>query len=364
MIGLLDLAKEYQVVKAEVDAGFSRVLTSGRVVGGPEVERFERELAAYLGVAHVVGVGSGTDALILSLRALGVGPGDEVITTPFTFVAPLEAIEHVGARVVLVDIDPCSFNLDPVQLAGVYGERTRAILPVHLYGQPAPMGEIRTFAEAHHLLVLEDAAQAVGARYMNTPVGALGDAAAFSAYPTKNLGAYGDAGFVATQSAEVAAEIRRVANHGQEGRYQHVRRRGYTSRLDALQAVVLRAKLPHLDTWNTRRREIAAYYSRALAGKLRVPSEMPRAHHVYHQYTVRTEARDGLAKYLSKKGVASAVHYPLPAHLQPTYADLAQPGSLPQSELAAREVLSIPMYPFLTDDQVETVVKAVLRFFD
>ncbi len=363
MIPVLDLKREYEALKTDIDAAIARVLASGAFVGGAEVAALEAELARYLGVPHVVTVGSGTDALTIALRALGIGPGDEVITTPFTFIATIEAILHAGARPVLVDIDPETFNLDPAGLEAAHTERTRAVLPVHLYGQPAAMDAIRAFAERHGLVVVEDAAQAIGARCGQGRVGALGHAAGFSLYPTKNLGAYGDGGFIATADPEVAEAARSLAVHGQAGRYHHVRRAGYTSRLDALQAAILRVKLPHLEAWNARRREIAAAYRAALEDVVWVPREAPGVYHVWHQFTVRTPERDRLAAHLKAHGVGSAVHYPAPAHLQPAYRDLAEEGSLPQAERAAREVLSLPLHPFLTDAEVARVIEAVRCFF-
>ncbi|MER3478985.1 MAG: erythromycin biosynthesis sensory transduction protein eryC1 [Meiothermus sp.] len=368
MVPILDLKREYQTLKDQIDLAVGRVLASGGYVGGEEVTALERELAGYLGASQVVTVASGTDALFIALRALGIGPGDEVITTPFTFIATVEAIQHAGAKPVLVDIDPQTFNLEPAHLASALSRRTRAVLPVHLYGQPAPMREIRALAHRHGLLILEDAAQAIGARYCaegepGQMVGNLGDAAGFSLYPTKNLGAYGDAGFIATSSPEVAEEARLLAAHGSKVRYHHIRPAGYTSRLDALQAAILRVKLPYLEGWNRRRREIARRYDQGLKDVLETPYPAPYAYHVYHQYTVRTPERDRLAAFLKEQGVGSSVHYPLPVHLQPAYQGLAPPGSLPESEKAAREVLCLPMHPFLEDAQVERVIESVRRFF-
>ncbi len=377
MIPVLDLKREYLELKAEIDAALARVLASGGFVGGPEVSALEAELAAYLKVPHVVTCGSGTDALLIALRAMGIGPGDEVITSPFTFIATLEAIQHTGARPVLVDIDPHNFNLNPALLEAALTPRTRAILPVHLYGQVAPMGEILDFAQKHGLRVLEDAAQAIGACYCapgckhplgracNCPhaqAGTIGDAGAFSLYPTKNLGAYGDGGFIATRNEQIAEEARLLAVHGSKARYHHVRPAGYTSRLDALQAAILRVKLPYLETWNARRRQIAQIYSENLKPYLQVPCEMPYALHVYHQYTVRHPERDRLAAHLQQQGIGSSVHYPVPAHLQPAYRDLAPEGALPAAEAAAREVLSLPMHPFLQEEQLEAVIRAVQSY--
>lgn len=367
MVPIIDLQSEYRLLKSEIDAAIGRVLDSGAFIGGSEVGALERELSEYLGVPHVVGVGSGTDALFIALRAVGIGPGDEVITTPFTFIATLEAILIAGAKPVLVDIDPTTFNLDPRLLEAAITERTRAILPVHLYGQVAPMAEIQAVAERHGLKVLEDAAQAIGARYCasgskGTMAGALGHAAGFSLYPTKNLGAYGDAGFITTADPAIAEEARLLAAHGSKVRYHHVRQAGYTSRLDTLQAAILRVKLPHLERWNQRRRQIAHMYEQGLRGVVQTPAQAPYALHAYHQYTIRTPERDRLQAFLKERGVGSSVHYPLPAHLQPAYRDLAPEGSLPHAEQAAREVLSLPMHPFLSDLQVEQVIEAVRAY--
>ena len=377
MVPILDLKREYQALKGEIDGAVERVLGSGGFVGGPEVTALEAELSQYLQVPQVVACGSGTDALFIALRAMGVGLGDEVITSPFTFIATIEAIQHVGAKPVLVDIDPQTFNLDPRLLETALTPHTKAILPVHLYGQVAPMREILEFAQKHNLKILEDAAQAIGARYCppnctrpdgkpcdcsHSQAGTLGDAGAFSLYPTKNLGAYGDGGFIATHNPEVAEESRLIAAHGSKVRYHHIRPAGYTSRLDALQAAIIRVKLPHLESWNTRRREVAQQYHAGMKGKVGIPQAAPYAMHIYHQYTVRHPERDRLAEHLKAHGIGSSVHYPVPAHLQPAYTDLAPAGSLPHSKQAAREVLSLPMHPFLEEDQIEAVIKAVQNF--
>jgi dTDP-4-amino-4,6-dideoxygalactose transaminase len=367
MVPILDLKAEYQELRSEIDAAVSRVLASGYFVGGPEVEALEAELCQYLGVAQVISVGSGADALTIALRAMGIGAGDEVITTPFTFMATLEAIQLVGAKPVLIDIDPRSFNLDPAHLASALGPRTKAVLPVHLYGQMAPMKEILAFAWQHGLKVLEDAAQAIGARYCiqpdcPSPAGSLGDAGAFSFYPSKNLGAYGDGGFIATNNSDLASEARLLASHGQQGRYHHVRAAGYTSRLDALQAAILRVKLPHLEGWNQRRREIAKAYDQGLKHQVQTPYHSPDGLHVYHQYTLRTPEREALIHHLKSLGISSSIHYPTPAHLQPAYQDLAPKGSLPQAEQAALEVLCLPIYPQMVDKQVDEVIGAIGKF--
>lgn len=377
MISVLDLKAEYNALKTEVDAAIRRVLESGVFVGGPEVEMFESELKAYLGVKHAVSVGSGTDALFIALRALGVGPGDEVIAPAFTFIATIEAILHAGAKPVLVDIDQETFNLDPAGLEGAVSPKTRAVLPVHLYGQPAPMSEISSFAAKHNLKVVEDAAQAIGARYCypgsprpnqlqadpGVAVGTLGHAAAFSFYPTKNLAAYGDGGLVATNDDSLAEKARMLAVHGAKTRYHHELAAGYTSRLDALQAAILRAKLPQLESWNAKRRRTAKAYTESLSELVFTPVVASYSLHTFHQYTIRTPERDRLIAHLKHKGVGSSIHYPLPVHLQPAYTHLGSPGQFPHAEKAAREVLSLPMHPFLTDEQAEYIGSAVRSFF-
>lgn len=370
MVPILDLKAEYLHLKSKIDAAVGRVIASGYFIGGPEVEALEAELAEYLGVAQVVGVGSGADALTISLRVLGIGPGDEVITTPFTFIATIEAIQLVGAKPVLVDIDPRTFNLDPSLLNSALTPQSKAVLPVHLYGQVAAMREIMVFAGRHGLKVLEDAAQAIGARYCipqpNCPTpsaGGLGDAGAFSLYPSKNLGAYGDAGFISTNNPDLAFESRLLASHGQQGRYNHVRAAGYTSRLDALQAAILRVKLPYLESWNQRRREIAKAYDAGLKDMVQTPYQDPISLHVYHQYTIRTPEREALMAHLKTLGIGSSIHYPAPVHCQPAYLSLAAKGSLPHSEQAAREVLCLPIYPLMTDSQVEEVIAAIGEFY-
>lgn len=377
MVPILDLKREYQELKSEIDIAVERVLGSGGFVGGPEVVTLEAELAQYLEVPHVISCGSGTDALFIGLRAMGIGPGDEVITSPFTFIATIEAIQHVGATPVLADIDPKTFNLDPKLLETAVSPKTKAILPVHLYGQIAPMQEILDFAAKHGLRVLEDAAQAIGARYCasgctrdgekpcdcaHPQAGTLGDAGAFSLYPTKNLGAYGDGGFLATHNAQIAEEFQLIAHHGSKVRYHHIRDKGYTSRLDALQAALLRVKLPKLEGWNARRREIAQRYTAGMKGFVETPCPAPYAMHIYHQYTVRHPNRDALSEHLKARGIGSSVHYPVPAHLQPAYLELAPQGSMPHAEKAAREVLSLPMHPFLEEVQIEAVIEGVQSF--
>jgi dTDP-4-amino-4,6-dideoxygalactose transaminase len=358
----LDLKAQYRSVKAEIDAAVSRVLENAQFVLGPEVAEFEREFAADCGTSESIALNSGTSALHLALLAAGVGPGDEVITVSFTFVASVAAILYTGARPVLVDIDPQTFTMDPSQLEAAISRRTKAILPVHLYGQSADMDSILAVARRHGLVVIEDAAQAHGAKYRDRPVGSLGDIACFSFYPTKNLGAYGEGGAVTTNNPEYAKKIRVLRDWGQDSKYHHVLR-GYNYRMEGLQGAILRVKLRHLARWTEARRAIAAQYDRLLADcGVELPVEKPWARHVYHLYTLRSEDRDGLQSALKSEGIQTAVHYALPAHLQPAYADLGYgPGSLPQSEAAAQQVLSLPIYPELPEAGIAKVVAAVKK---
>lgn len=364
MIPVLDLKAEYQSIKAEIDAAIAQVVESGQFVLGPPVRALEQRLAAYCGCEHGVGVASGTDALRLSLAALDIGPGDEVITTPFTFVATANTISRSGATPVFVDIDPRTFNVDPRVIEPAITRRTRAILPVHLYGQPADMDPIMELARAHGLYVIEDAAQAIGARYKGRPACSIGHAACLSFYPTKNLGGYGDGGMVLTQDAALAEKLDVLRQHGSRVRY-HADVVGFNSRLDSLQAAVLGVKLDHLDGWNEARRKAAQRYSALLAGlPVTTPYESPDVRHVYHQYTIRTPQRDALAAFLQERGVGRMIYYPVPLHRQRLYADLNYPeGSLPLSEAAGREVLSLPMYPQLAEEQQVEVAHAIRDFF-
>ena len=360
MIPFLDLKAQYRSLKPEVDAAIARVLESCQFVLGEEVARFEEEFAAYCGAAHAVAVNSGTSALHLALLALGVGPGDEVVTTPFTFVATVAAIGYSGARAVLVDADPRSFNLDSRLLERALTPRTKAIIPVHLYGQPADLDAIFEIAGRQGVPVLEDACQAHGAEYKRRRVGPLGEMGCFSFYPGKNLGAYGEGGLVVTNSAEHARTLRLLRNWGEERRYHH-QLRGYNYRMEGLQGAILRVKLRHLEEWTEARRARAARYTELLRGsEVQTPEAMPYARHVFHVYAVRSPQRDALQKSLQAAGVQTGIHYPIPVHLQPAYADLGyKAGDFPVAEKLAREVLSLPIYPELTPAQIEEVVAAV-----
>ena len=364
-IPLVDLKAAYRRLQAEIDAAVARVLAGGWYILGPEVSAFETEFAAWLGVGHVVGVASGTDAVLLALRALGIGPGDEVITVAHTAVATVAAIELAGATPRFVDIDPITYTLDPAQLAAAVTPRTRAIVPVHLYGAPADMDAVLSVARAHGLLVVEDCAQAHGARTQGRMAGTLGDAAAFSFYPTKNLGALGDGGAVATNRPEVAERLRLLRQYGWRERYVSDVA-GTNSRLDELQAAILRVRLGHLEAENAARRRLAARYDAALAGlPIALPPARPDDCAVYHLYVIRTAARDALAEHLRARGIGTGVHYPVPVHRQPAYAHLGYgPGSLPATEAAAAGVLSLPMYPDLPEVAVAVVAAAMQEFFD
>ena len=360
MIQFNSLRASDPALAQETRAAALRVLERGWYVLGPEVEGFEAAFAAYQGTEHAVGVASGTDAIELALRAAGIGPGDEVITVSHTAVATVCAIERAGAKPVLVDVDPVSYTMDPAAAAAAIGHRTKAIVPVHLYGHPADMPSLMALAERRHLLLIEDCAQAHGARLGGRLVGTFGPLGAFSFYPTKNLGACGDGGAVLTGDVQLAARLRRLRTYGQTTRYRHVER-GINSRLDEIQAAILSVKLKHLDQHNETRRALAAQYDRLLEHverpEVRGGAEV---YHVYHLYVVRHPARDALATRLRVQGVETLVHYPVPVHLQEAYADLGyRRGDLPVTERIAGEILSLPMYVGLSPAQVDTVAHAV-----
>jgi len=363
MIPLVDLRAQYETVKDEVQRAVSEVLESGRYVLGRPVAAFEEEFAAYTGARHGVAVSSGTAALHLALLAAGARPGDEVVTVPFTFVATVAAIGYVGARPALVDIDPETLTMDPGRVEPALTERTRAILPVHLYGQPADMEPICAAARRRGVAVIEDASQAHGARYKGRRTGSLGDAACFSFYPSKNLGAYGEAGMVVTDHPEYAQAIRRLRDWGQEAKYQHVVK-GYNYRMDALQAAILRVKLRHLDEWTTARRRLAAIYDECLRGaEVAIPRVRPDAEHAYHIYAVRTRRRALVQAALAAAGIETGIHYPVPVHLLEAWqTDLGhRAGDFPAAEGAAAEVLSLPLYAELAPDSVRRVAELVRR---
>jgi len=361
-IPLVDLKAQYLSIKDEIDAAIQRCIDRATFILGPEVAAFEEEFAAFCGVRHAVGVDSGTAALHLALRILGVGPGDEVVTTAYTFIATAEVVSLVGARPVFVDIDPRTYNMDPAKLEEAITPRTRAIIAVHLAGQPADMDPILDVARRHGLPVIEDAAQAHGATYRGRPVGTMGDLACFSFYPGKNLGCYGDGGALVTDRDDYADQARLLRDHGRRSKYEHLVT-GYGYRLDALQAAILRAKLPHLREWNERRRAHAAAYAELLRLLgVGLPQELPGARSVYHLYVVRVPARDQVFASMRERGIGVGIHYPIPLHLQPVYRDLGyREGDFPEAERAAREVLSLPMYPELTRAQMERVAAALAK---
>jgi len=364
-IPLVDLKAQYLSIKDEIDEAIGRVLNNCNFILGEEVRLFEEEFAAFCGARYAVGVASGTAALHLTLRACGVGPGDEVITTPFTFIATAEAISHCGARPVFVDIDPRTYNIDPSKIEAAITEKTKAILPVHLYGQPADMDPILAIAHRYGLRVIEDAAQAHGAEYKGRRVGTLGDVACFSFYPAKNLGAYGDAGAVITNNREIADTVRLLRDHGRREKYEHLIE-GYGERLDALQAAVLRVKLRHLPNWTVARQRIAQQYEGLLSAlnDLATPYCQPTSQHVYHLYVIRTQDREALRRQLETQGIATGIHYPIPLHLQPAFRHLGYAeGDFPRAEKAAHEVLSLPMYSEITDSQLRTIATAITTYF-
>lgn len=356
----LDLKAQYESIKAEIDEAVERVLRSGQFVLGEEVEAFEKEFSAYSQAAFGLGTSSGTSALHLALLAAGVGPGDEVITVPFTFAATVSAICQTGARPVFVDIDPDTMTLDAGKLETVLSERTRVILPVHLYGQSAKMGSILDIAEKRGLCVIEDASQAHGATWSGRKVGSFGAMACFSFYPGKNLGACGEAGMVVTSDPGYAETIKILRDQGQSGKGNHVRK-GFNYRMDGIQGAILRVKLRYLDRWIESRRQHARTYDRELAGlPLRLPQTAGEAGHVFHIYAIRSPERDRLRRELAERGIPTAVHYDKPVHLQEAYRDLgSKEGEFPESESAAREVFSLPLYPELKDREVLAIAAEV-----
>jgi len=361
---MVDLRIQYQSLQAELQAALASVLESSAFIGGEACRLFEQEFAAFCRARGAVGVANGSDALYLALRALGVGPGDEVITTPFTFVATSEAISRMGARIIFADVEEGTLNLDPAAVEAVLTPRTRAMIPVHLFGHPADMGRFLALSRKTGVELVEDAAQAHGAEIDGRRVGPLGRLGCFSFFPSKNLGAFGDAGMVVSNDAVLVDQVRLLANHGSTRKYWHALE-GVSSRLDNLQAAILRVKLKRLEEWNERRRAVAALYHQALSGLpgLTLPLERPGCRAVYHLYTIRLASRDALAAHLASKNIASAVHYPRPLHLQEAYEYLRlQEGSLPIAERAAREVLSLPMYPELNASQVELIATEVRAF--
>ena len=362
-IPFLDLKAEYRSQRTEVLAAIEQVLDSMQLHNGPQMQALEQEFAAYCGVRHAVAVGSGTDALLLTYAALGLGPGDEVIVPSHTFIATVAPLAFLGVTPIFVDIDPTLFTMAPERVRAAVTARTKAIVPVHLYGQPADMARIQEIALQHGLAVIEDACQAVGASYQGQTVGSMGDAAAFSFVFTKNLKGYGDGGMITTNRDDFAEQVRRLRDHGRTGKYEHSMF-GLNCRMDEIQAAIVRIALRRLEERTERRRRIARRYTQALcATELLPPAEREAVRHVYHLYVLRTPWRDELAAHLSEAGIATGVHYPIPCHLQEaSRTEGYRPVSLPETEQAAREILSLPVYPELSDRQVDRIVGAVIAF--
>jgi dTDP-4-amino-4,6-dideoxygalactose transaminase len=359
-VPMLDIKAQHEPLKDEIKTALKEILDSGRFILGHNVSSFEQEVASYHNVSKAVGLASGTDALYLSLRALDIKEGDEVITTPFTFIASAEAIVYVGATPVFVDIDRKTLNINPSKIEEKITPKTKAIVVVHLFGQPADMDEIMEIARKHDLKVIEDCAQAFGAIYKDTPVGSIGDVGCFSFYPSKNLGAYGDGGMMITNSLEISDKVRLLRNHGTVAPYQHDFI-GYNSRLDEIQAAILRIKLKHIDTYNQNRRNIAALYTSLLGSTVQCPVEIQDRIHIYHQYTIMTPRRAEVEEALKDNCISSVIYYPIPVHLQGAFKYLGhKKGDFPESEAASTEVLSIPIYPELETEKVQLIAEVIL----
>ena len=376
-IKFLDLSVQYKSIKKEIDGAIKRVLESNQFIGGSEVEEFEKEIAKFCGIKYAISVNSGTDALFLSLKALGIGPGDEVITTPFTFIATAEVIANCGAKPVFVDIDPKTFNIDPRKIEEYLKSniqypksktKIKAILPVHLFGQMADMKEIMRIAKKYKLFVIEDAAQAIGAEYKGKKAGAIGDLGCLSFFPSKNLGAYGDGGMVVTNNKKLSEKIRMMRNHGSSPKEKYLNLvLGTNSRLDSLQAAILRIKLKYLPKWSRERANKAFYYNNGLkgTGDIITPIIDSNKIHIFHQYTIRTKFRDELQKYLKENEIPTMIYYPLPLHLQPAFKYLAyKKGDFPEAEKAAKEVLSLPIYPELKKAEQDFIIRKVREFYE
>lgn len=358
---MLDIKAQHEPIREEIKQALKDILDSGQFILGPNVRSFEQEITSYFHVKNAAALASGTDALYLSLKALGIKEGDEVITTPFTFIATAEAITYVNATPVFVDIDRHTLNIDVSKIEEKITPKTRAIIVVHLFGQPADMDEVMELARTYNLKVLEDCAQSFGAQYKGRATGSIGDAGCFSFYPSKNLGAYGDGGMMITGHNEVHEKVRLLRNHGTVSPYRHGFI-GYNSRLDEIQAAILRIKLRHIDEYNRKRRDIARIYSSVLSGAVQCPVEMPDRTHVYHQYTMRTPLRDKISGALKNNNISSVVYYPLSLHLQEAFQYLGyRKGDLPESEAAANEVLSIPIYPELESEKAGYIADVILK---
>ena len=360
----LDLTRQYRALSSEIDPAIARVIESGRYIGGDEVLRLEEEVSSYCGVRFGVSMASGTDALLACLMAIGIAEGDEVITTPFTFIATAEVVRFLKARPVFVDIEPDTFNIDPDRLEAKISDRTKCIIPVHIFGHMADMERINEIAGKHEIPVIEDAAQAIGASFGGKRACGFGEAGCLSFFPSKNLGAFGDGGMILTNSQSIAEKAAVIKDHGSEKRYHHSIL-GFNGRLDAIQAAVLRVKLTHLDSWNERRRATASYYNGVLKEHLFVPVERDGYSHVYHQYSVLTDRREKLCRFLRERGVPTAVYYPVPLHLQKVFEDLGfGEGDFPVTEEVSRRVVSLPCFPEITDEERTAVSNAVIDFFE
>ncbi len=362
-VPMLDLSTQHAPLSQELEDAFKGVVASSHFILGPKVQELERKLAEYLGAKHAIGCASGSDALLLALMALDIGPGDEVITTPFTFFASAGAIARLGAKPVFVDVDPDTFNIDPALVKKAITPKTKAVEPVHLCGLPADMEALRAVCGSRKIPIVEDAAQAIGSEIRGQKTGTFGALAAFSFFPTKNLGGFGDGGLVTTDDDEMAAKVRKLRVHGSHPKYYHSLV-GLNSRLDELQAALLLVKFPHLDEWREGRRIVAAHYNALLGGIVKTPAEPAGLMHVYHLYTIRAPRRDELMKLLADRGVSTAIYYPVPLHLQECFKHLGyKKGDLPVSESLCNEVLTLPSYPELTDEQVEYVAQNVAEFY-
>ncbi len=364
MIPMVNLKVQYEEIQSEIQDRISEIFDSGAFILGPNVMELERRVAEYHNLSYAIGLASGTDALHLALRAAGIGPGDEVITTPFTFFATVEAIHYCGAKAVFVDVEPDTLNMNPAQVEACITPATKALLPVHIFGHPADMDSLTRISEKHGLLMVEDCAQAFGASFKDKRVGAFGTAGCYSFYPSKNFSCYGDGGMVVTDRSEMNDRIRRLRNHGSNRTYVHTET-GYNSRLDELQAAVLNVKLRRIDRYNDMRRNVAAQYNRQFSDlPVRLPVEREGCHHVYHQYTLRSDRRDDLSAQLQANGISAVIYYPVPLHLQEALKEYGLgEGAFPVAEKASKEVLSIPMYPELPESDVAYICKTVRSFF-
>ena len=362
-IQMVDMKKQYAQIKTEVEPKVLDILSSGWYIGGPEVKNFEEKAAEYTGVKHAIGCANGTDALLVTMMAAGVKAGDEVITTPFTFIATAETIKLLGAIPVFVDIKKDTYNIDPELIEAVITDKTKAIIPVHLYGQAADMDRIMEIAEKHNLTVIEDNAQGFGGKYKGKQLGSIGHMATVSFYPAKNLGAAGDGGLILTNDDKLETQLRMIVNHGQNERYKH-QVVGVNSRLDSIQAAILAIKLQYLDKWNSNRRVNAEKYKQALADVAVLPYEDSDNYHIYHQFSIQVENRDELQKFLFENKIPNAIHYPIPLHLQVAFEDNNYPrGSFPIAEKISENIISLPMHPDLTDEEITFITDKVKEFY-